>query len=113
MLCFSGCEQSAPELDEEYILEPKTASEMLYRRVPPEEISDRSKEWSFWSVIRRRRFETMEEARAEEKEIEEGGALDDEVSEEEEEEEGEETAKPNVVVQTSRAAYTDCGAQLE
>ncbi|PRQ49281.1 hypothetical protein RchiOBHm_Chr2g0120161 [Rosa chinensis] len=48
-----------PALDEKYSLDPQTASEVLYRRVPPEEISDRSKVWSFWAVITRRRLENL------------------------------------------------------
>nr|XP_011466774.1 PREDICTED: protein DYAD-like [Fragaria vesca subsp. vesca] len=48
-----------PALDEKYFLEPEAASEVLYRRVPPEEISERRKVWSFWAVVTRRRFESI------------------------------------------------------
>lgn len=54
-----GQKNELPALDEKYLLDPETASEVLYRRVQPEEISDRRKVWSFWAVITRRRFENL------------------------------------------------------
>lgn len=54
-----GQKNELPALDEKYLLDPETASELLYRRVSPEEISDRRKVWSFWAVITRRRFENL------------------------------------------------------
>ncbi|KAM2933799.1 hypothetical protein FF1_041699 [Malus domestica] len=39
-----------PALDEKYVMSPDMASEVLYRRIPPQEMVDQSKIWSFWAV---------------------------------------------------------------
>ncbi|KAM2281422.1 protein DYAD-like [Malus sylvestris] len=39
-----------PALDEKYVMSPDMASEVLYRRIPPQEMVDQSKIWSFWAI---------------------------------------------------------------
>ncbi|RXI08612.1 hypothetical protein DVH24_022756 [Malus domestica] len=39
-----------PALNEKYVMSPEMASEVLYRRIPPQEMVDRSNIWSFWAV---------------------------------------------------------------
>lgn len=39
-----------PALNEKYVMSPEMASEVLYRRVHPQEMVDRSNIWSFWAV---------------------------------------------------------------
>ncbi|VVA27978.1 PREDICTED: DYAD [Prunus dulcis] len=39
-----------PALNEKYVMPAEMASEVLYRRIPPQEIADRSNIWSFWAA---------------------------------------------------------------
>lgn len=48
-----GLRKQLPALDEKYSMSPAIASEVLYRRLPHQKVSEQSKTWSFWAVRRR------------------------------------------------------------